>query len=67
MSVEEIRRYVGVETLGYLSLEGTLKAAGGDPDTFCHACFSGQYPTAMPNHTGEHEAAVQDSVAGQGQ
>ncbi len=66
MSVEEIRRYIGVDTLGYLSLEGTLEAAGGDPDTFCHACFSGQYPTAMPNHTGEHEAAVQNSVAGQG-
>jgi amidophosphoribosyltransferase len=65
MTVEEIRQYVGVDTLGYLSLEGTLQAAGGDPDTFCHACFSGQYPTAMPNHTGEHEVAVQDSVSAQ--
>jgi amidophosphoribosyltransferase len=47
-SLEEIRRQVGVDTLGYLSLDGTLRAAGGDPETFCHACFSGQYPTALP-------------------
>jgi len=47
-SLEEIRRQVGVDTLGYLSLNGTLRAAGGDPETFCHACFSGQYPTALP-------------------
>jgi amidophosphoribosyltransferase len=66
MSVDEIRDHVGVDTLGYLSLEGTLRAAGGDPDTFCHACFSGEYPTAMPNHTGEHLVALQDSVSGQG-
>jgi amidophosphoribosyltransferase len=47
-SLEEIRRQVGVDTLGYLSLDGTLRAAGGDPEAFCHACFSGQYPTALP-------------------
>jgi amidophosphoribosyltransferase len=47
-SVEEIRQYLGVDTLGYLSLEGMLRAAGqapGVPNRFCHACFSGQYPT----------------------
>ncbi|MDH3291052.1 MAG: amidophosphoribosyltransferase [Gemmatimonadota bacterium] len=45
MSVDEIKRELGVDTLGYLSLDGTLRAAGGDPATFCHACFSGAYPT----------------------
>jgi len=53
MSVDEIREQLGVDTLGYLSLEGTLAAAGGDPDGFCHACFSGQYPTALPAEFGE--------------
>ena len=47
--VPDIRRHLGVETLGYLSLEGMLRAAGGDAGEFCHACFSGQYPTAIPD------------------
>ena len=47
-SVEEIRAHLGVESLGYLSLDGMLRAAGGDPGEFCHACFSGDYPTAIP-------------------
>ena len=41
--VAEIQRYLGADTLGYLSLEGMLKAAGNDPNHFCHACFTGQY------------------------
>src|SRR3989454_11331091 len=46
-SVEEIRAHLGVETLGYLSLDGMLRAAGGDSSEFCHACFSGDYPTTL--------------------
>ncbi len=41
--IEEIRRYLGADTLGYLSLDGMLKATGSAPAQFCHACFSGQY------------------------
>jgi amidophosphoribosyltransferase len=47
-SIEEIRDFLGVDSLGYLSLDGMLRAAGQDPDEpshFCHACFSGDYPT----------------------
>jgi amidophosphoribosyltransferase len=40
---EEIRRYLGANSLGYLSLEGMLKATGADPSSFCHACFTGNY------------------------
>jgi amidophosphoribosyltransferase len=40
---EEIRRYLGADSLGYLSLEGMLKATGADPGSFCHACFTGNY------------------------
>jgi amidophosphoribosyltransferase len=47
-SVEQIRTHLGVDTLGYLSLDGMLRAAGGDPGEFCHACFSGEYPTEIP-------------------
>jgi amidophosphoribosyltransferase len=41
-TVEEIARYVTADSVGYLSLEGMLAALGGE-DSFCHACFSGQY------------------------
>lgn len=47
-SSEEIRQFLGVDSLGYLSLDGMLRAAGG-PGGFCHACFSGQYPTPIPD------------------
>jgi amidophosphoribosyltransferase len=46
-SIDEIREFLGVDSLGYLSLEGMLKAAGSHTG-FCHACFSGQYPTPIP-------------------
>ena len=42
-TVEEIREYVGADSLHYLSLEGMMKAVGR-LDGFCHACFTGQYP-----------------------
>ncbi|MFQ5828776.1 MAG: amidophosphoribosyltransferase [Candidatus Methylomirabilia bacterium] len=41
--VEEIRRYLDADSLGYLSLDGMLKATGDDPSQFCHACFTGSY------------------------
>jgi amidophosphoribosyltransferase len=47
-SIEEIRQFLGVDSLGYLSLEGMLRAAGPNTE-YCHACFSGQYPTRIPN------------------
>jgi amidophosphoribosyltransferase len=47
-SVDEIRRYLDVDSLGYLSREGMLHASAGDPGRFCHACFSNEYPTAIP-------------------
>lgn len=49
-SVAEIRDFLAVDSLGYLSLEGMLAAAGQTPGAaphFCHACFSGQYPTPV--------------------
>lgn len=58
-SVEEIREHLGVETLGYLSLDGMLEAAGG-PAGYCHACFSGAYPTPEP----EDATAAASSTAG---
>ena len=45
-TLDFIRDYIGVETLGYLSLEGLLDVTSKRSGPgFCHACFSGQYPT----------------------
>jgi amidophosphoribosyltransferase len=48
MSIEEITEAVGADTLGYLSLDGMLESVPGGPAGFCHACFSGDYPTPPP-------------------
>ncbi len=45
--VEEIRKYLRVDTLHYLSVEGLVKAAGGERDDFCLACFTGDYPISL--------------------
>ncbi len=42
--VAEIRRFIGADSLGYLSLEGMLAAFGRDESATCAACFSGHYP-----------------------
>jgi amidophosphoribosyltransferase len=48
-TVAEIANRIGVDSLGYLSLEGMLAAVPDGPAGFCHACFSGEYPTAAPS------------------
>jgi len=45
-SVEEIRAYICVDSLAYLSLEGLKKACGeGEKTSYCSACYTGNYPT----------------------
>ena len=46
-SLEEIKKFLDVDSIGYLSLDGMLSATNQDPKDFCHACFSGQYPTPV--------------------
>ena len=48
-TVEEIGKYLNVESLGYLSLEG-LKAVQKQSGTFCFACFDGKYPVPFEGH-----------------
>ena len=43
-SIEEIGEYIGVDSLGYLSLEGMIKAMPFPKEMFCLSCFDGQYP-----------------------
>lgn len=43
LSVEEIRKKIGADSLEFLSLNNILKLTG-NPDNFCKACFTGSYP-----------------------
>ncbi|MBC1237514.1 amidophosphoribosyltransferase [Nostoc sp. 2RC] len=47
-SVEEIAKQLEVNSLAYLSWEGMLVATGEDTNSFCSACFTGNYPVAIP-------------------
>lgn len=46
-SQEEIRRFIGVDSLHYLSLNGLFSALKSPKEEFCSACFNGAYPTEM--------------------
>ncbi len=58
-SVEEIGRFLGVDSLGYLSEEGLLGAVSGPPEDYCVACFTGRYPV-------ECEPGMEDKLALEG-
>lgn len=47
MSVEEIKEFLGVDSLGYLSMEGLLNAVPREGRGYCTACFGGEYPVAI--------------------
>jgi amidophosphoribosyltransferase len=51
LSVPEIGEYLGVTSLGYLSLDG-LRRAVAAPERFCYACFSGEYPVPVTDEVG---------------
>jgi amidophosphoribosyltransferase len=47
-TIEEIRQYIGADSLAYLSLEGMKKAChDGEKTTYCTACYTGHYPTNL--------------------
>jgi amidophosphoribosyltransferase len=43
-SLKEIRDYIGADSLGYISMEGLVKAVDLPREKFCMACFTGEYP-----------------------
>ena len=50
-SPEEIRKFLGVDSLQHLSLAGMLRAVGkGDESGWCTACFTRRYPTPIPDY-----------------
>src|SRR6187401_242808 len=49
-TLEEIQKYIGADSLGYLSLEGMLSAVGPGRSSYCTSCYTGQYPVAFPRN-----------------
>jgi amidophosphoribosyltransferase len=47
LPVEEIRRFVEADSLAYLSLEGMLRSVSGPRDSYCTACWTGEYRVPM--------------------
>ena len=41
--IESIRRHIGADSLGFLSLDGMVTATGGSVGELCTACFTGDY------------------------
>ena len=56
LSVEEIRDFVGADSLHYISLDGLIDSVPNDRAGLCTACFTGDYPIPVP---GEHEQLAQ--------
>jgi len=56
-TIEEIRKHIGVDTLGYLSVEGMLSAVTSPKEHYCTACWTGKYPVPPVDEMdkGKHE------------
>jgi amidophosphoribosyltransferase len=54
--VEKIRKTLGVDSLGYLSIESLVKCIGIKKDELCTGCITGEYPTELPADLDEYEA-----------
>ena len=61
-SVAQIESQIGVDSLAYLSWEGMLKATGEDPNSFCSACFTGDYPVAIPDQVKRSKLILEAKV-----
>ena len=46
-TIPQIRDFIGADTLGYLSIDGLIKAVALPRDIFCLACFTGEYPVPV--------------------
>jgi len=58
-SEEEIRAFIGADSLGYLSVRGVLAALDLPYDRFCFACFDGNYPEPVPYDASERKFVLE--------
>jgi amidophosphoribosyltransferase len=64
-SIDKIRQYLGVDTLGYLSLEGMLGCLGYSKQNYCIACWVGKYPILAEKKHGKF--SLEERCCGQGE
>ncbi|WP_410647585.1 amidophosphoribosyltransferase [Amycolatopsis sp. cmx-4-54] len=66
VDLDGIRRSIGADTLGYISLDGLVASSEQPKSRLCTACFSGEYPIALPEDAliGKHLLESLDSVNG---
>ncbi|MFY9587684.1 MAG: amidophosphoribosyltransferase [Actinomycetota bacterium] len=58
LAIDEIRSYIGADSLAYLSLPSLVRATGNPSDKFCRACFDGIYPIPVPEEEAESHKFV---------
>jgi amidophosphoribosyltransferase len=61
-SEEEIRQFVGADSLGYLSIQGVLAALELPYERFCFACFDGRYPEPVPYDVSRRKFILEDEA-----
>jgi amidophosphoribosyltransferase len=49
-SVEQIKDFIGADSLGYISMQGLIESVGQEESQFCTACFTGDYPEPVQLH-----------------
>jgi amidophosphoribosyltransferase len=59
-SIDEIRDFIGADSLGYLSIRGVLAALDLPYDRFCFACFDGNYPEPVPYDAGARKFLLEE-------
>jgi amidophosphoribosyltransferase len=59
-SLDEIRDFVGADSLSYLSIGGVLDALELPRERFCFACFDGKYPVPVPYDVASHKFVLED-------
>jgi amidophosphoribosyltransferase len=60
-SVEEIRDFIGADSLGFLSIRGVLSALELPYEQFCFACFDGNYPEPVPYDTASRKLMLEEA------
>ncbi len=63
LEVEDIRRFIGADSLGYLSQAGLVEAVALAQEALCMACLDGRYPTRVPTEAEAGRTALDEPAA----